>query len=87
MAHMKASVMWESEQMASRQERAGRLLASKGSEKGHGHWKAGQALGQDLPVLQELEENLSGADPGSNDSMSQPSVGIATHLQVGEGNS
>lgn len=84
---IKTSVMWESEQMASGQERAGRPLASKGSEKGHGHWKASQAPGQGLPVLQGLEENVSGADPGSNDSTSQPGIGMATHPQVGEGNS
>lgn len=39
MAHVKASVMWEGEQVVSGQEKAGLPLPGKGSEKEYGLWE------------------------------------------------
>lgn len=56
MAHVKAGVVWEGEQMVSGQEKAGLPLPGKGSENEHGLWGGRPGTGTGHPTLQELED-------------------------------
>lgn len=64
MAHVKASVMWEGEQVVSGQEKAGLPLPGKGSEKEYGLWEGRPGIKTGHPDLARTEGQIGESGQG-----------------------